>query len=220
MRRHFLFFFLPVALWCGAAHSQTAATVADSEGNTYKTVRIGNRVWMAENLRATRFRTGEPIALVKEDERWMYQSAAARCIYENDSARVMAYGYLYNWFAVNDARGICPLGWHVPTDAEWTQLADALGGNSTAGGKLKDIKLWEFPNADATNSSGFTATGAGIRLFSGHYNLMEQATGFWSSTSGNKLLAWVRYLEYGNGKMTRAYYGKSSGLSCRCVKDE
>ncbi len=215
-------FFFCLLLMCLSlkVNSQTTGIVNDSEGNAYKTVRIGNRLWMAENLRVTRFRNGEPITNVPEDSRWMYQATAAWCSYDNDSAQAKQHGNLYNWHAVSDARGICPQGWHIPSDAEWQQLADALGGNAVAGGKLKSTTLWDFPNAGATNASGFNATGTGIRLYTGNYNLMGFCVVFWSSTSGNKLLAWVRYLEYGNSKFTRTYYGKTSGLSCRCVKDE
>jgi len=189
------------------------------DGNVYKTIRIGTQTWMAENLQVTRFRNGDMIAEVADNKEWETLLAGGWCYYSNDSANGEIHGNLYNWFAVNDARGLCPNGWHMPSDKEWQFLIDFLGGNKIAGGKIKDTNLWNKPNEGATNSSGFTALPAGVRFFKGNFIYLGRYSGFWSSTEGNREFAWLRYLDSGNSKATRLFFGKKNGFSCRCVKD-
>ncbi len=124
-----------------------------------QTVTIGTQVWMSKNLDVAKFRNGDPIPEAKTDEEWykaVKNKQPAWCYYENDPANGAKYGKLYNWYAVNDSRGLAPVGYHIPSDAEWTQLTDYLGGRDVAGGKMKSTTGWKAPNKDASNSSGFS----------------------------------------------------------------
>ena len=124
------------------------STVTDIDGNVYQTVTIGTQEWMAENLKVTHYRNGDPIQLVTDDSSWSNLSTGAYCDYDNDGDNVAVYGRLYNWFAVNDSRAIAPAGWHVATAADWQTLIDILGGDAVAGGKMKEAGTahWLAPN--------------------------------------------------------------------------
>jgi len=146
------------------------ATVTDIDGNTYTTVQIGGQCWMAENLQVEHYLNGDIIPAGLSNSAWQSTTGGAAAVYVNVAANKAAYGLLYNWHAVDDARGLCPTGWHEPADGEWTQLTDFLGGTSVAGGAMKTIGtlsagtgLWLSPNADATNSSGFSGLPGGYR---------------------------------------------------------
>lgn len=147
-------------------------TIRDIDGNTYKTVKIGIQLWMKENLNVSHYRNGDPIPEVKNPTEWINLTTGAWCYYINDSAMGPRYGKLYNWYAVNDPRGLAPTDWHVPSHAEWISLTTYLGGEDVAGGKMKEAGTshWQSPNAGATNSSGFTALPGGYRLSNGAYN--------------------------------------------------
>jgi len=207
-------------------------TMIDIEGNTYLTVKIWNQWWMAENLKVTHYRNGDPTPNVTDPGEWSGLTTGAYCEYNNDNANVDVYGRLYNWYAVNDSRNIAPEGWHVPTDAEWKQLemylgmsqseADATGLRGTdEGGKLKEtgITHWDSPNTGATNESGFAALPGGLRSIDGGFNVMGKYADFWSSTEGSNIYAWNRHLLYDNSQIYRNYYRKQNGFSVRCVKD-
>ena len=131
--------------------------VTDVDGNRYTTVKIGTQVWMVENLKVTRYRNGDPIPNVTDNNSWNVLTTDAYCNYNNDTANVSAYGRLYNWYAVNDNRKIAPTGWHVPSDEEWATLGDFLGGNNIAGGKMKEpgTTHWISPNPVVNQSCGF-----------------------------------------------------------------
>jgi uncharacterized protein (TIGR02145 family) len=143
----------------------TYGIVKDQDGNAYKTVNIGNQVWMAENLRTTKFNDNKTIPLVKDSTAWSNLITPGYCCYDNDAETYLSlYGALYNWYAVNTGK-LCPEGWHVPSDEEWITLRTYLGGEELAGGKMKEsgISHWQSPNAGATNQSGFTAIPGGVR---------------------------------------------------------
>ncbi len=191
-------------------------TVTDFDGNVYQTVTIGEQVWMAENLKATHYRNGDPIPNVADFSEWVWLTTGAYCEYIS----VATYGRLYNWYAVDDSRGLAPEGWHVPTDAEWQTLVDYLGGGSVAGGKMKETGTthWNSPNTGATNESGFSALPGGFRgggIFTG---IGDNAL-FWSSSEANSSDAWYRYLNSFSSEIDRNDTGKPSGFSVRCVKD-
>lgn len=193
---------------CAFGQSATA-TLTDIDGNVYKTVKIGSQVWMAENLKVSRYRNGEAIATAKKNEAWEALTTGAWSFYDNDSAKLKKYGGLYNWYAATDPRGLCPSGWHVPSDAEFYTLAQTLGGDSVAGKKLM-----------ASNGAGFRAPAAGYRFFNGKYNHMDNFTGFWSATEANSVFGWPRFLNFKDDpELHRVFFGKKNGLSCRCIKD-
>jgi uncharacterized protein (TIGR02145 family) len=200
----------------------TNGTVTDKDGNVYKTVTIGTQVWMAENLRTTKYQNGDPIPQVLVNTAWSTPTSGAYCWYNNDAtAKSSGYGALYNWAAVDDNRDIAPKGWHVPSDAEWTVLAKYLGGNAYAGGKLKEplTNHWSDPNAGATNSSGFTALPAGYRNNSGVFGNAGIIGGWWSISEYSKSVAWYRYVDYNTGYIYSVSTYKTCGFSVRCVKD-
>jgi uncharacterized protein (TIGR02145 family) len=202
-------------------------TVTDIDGNVYQTVTIGGQVWMAENLKVTRYCNGDPIPNITSDSDWTSLTTGARCDYDNDADNVPVYGRLYNWYAVDDSRGIAPEGWHVPTDAEWQTLVDYLGGSSVAGGKMKttgtieeETGLWGHPNEGATNESGFSALPGGYRShLDGYFGSLGSDALFWSSTEYSSLSAWTRRLSCYLSGVNRNSYDKQLGFSVRCVRD-
>jgi uncharacterized protein (TIGR02145 family) len=198
-------------------------TLTDYNGNIYNTVQIGTQCWMKENLKARNYRNGASIPLVTDNTTWTGLSTGARCWYNNDSATYAnTYGALYNWFAVDNANGLCPTGWHVPTDAEWTVLTDFLGGSSVAGGPLKETgtAYWNSPNTGATNSSGFTAFPGGFRYnANGNFSNIGNGGYWWSSTAYSTADAWGRILFSFDSDVTRGLSTKKSGFSVRCVRD-
>jgi uncharacterized protein (TIGR02145 family) len=194
----------------------------------YKTVKIGTQVWMAENLYVDKFRNGDLISNIQSDEEWeiaVEERKPAWCFYNNDPANGKIYGKLYNWFAVNDPRGLTPNGWHVPDDAEWTTLTSFLGGEDVAGGRLKEIGLthWKNPNAGATNKSGYTALPGGYRSNYGTYYEIEYKGYWWSSmefaTTSTTTYAWYRYISCDDTNVDRSYYNLPYGFSVRCIRD-
>jgi uncharacterized protein (TIGR02145 family) len=126
---------------------------------------------------------------------------------------------LYNWYAVNDSRGLCPVGWHVPSDAEWTTLTDFLGGEGVAGGKMKSTTGWNSPNTGATNSSGFTGLPGGYRASGGGFGDLGYSGVWWSSSDAGSGSAWDRYLYYNFANAHRDYDDHRFGFSVRCARD-
>ena len=199
----------------------SGTTVTDIDGNVYHTVKIGAQTWMVENLKTTHYNDGTAIPLVTHDTAWGSLTTPGYCWYNNDQATYgSTYGALYNWYAVNTGK-LCPTGWHVATDAEWTQLTDYLGGVWVAGGKMKEAGLshWQSPNTGATNSSGFTAFPGGYRFTDGSFYLLTYYAYFWSSSQLDATYAWHRYLLYGYEYVFSYYYLKTYGFSCRCLQD-
>lgn len=199
-------------------------TVTDFDGNVYNTVTIGTQVWMQENLKTTHYQNGDNIPNVPDNIAWGNLATGGRCYYNNDSvANASVYGVLYNWFTVNDSRSLCPVNWHVPTDAEWTALSDYLGGLSVAGGKMKEIGTahWLDPNIDATNESGFTALPGGYRPHDNGIFEDIRAFGYWwSSTEFNSNSAWDRNIYHASANMYPYYDdGKAYGFSVRCLRN-
>jgi uncharacterized protein (TIGR02145 family) len=203
----------------GDSDSNTSNTVSDVDGNVYQTVTICNQTWTESNLNVSKYRNGDVIPQVQDATQWTNLTTGAWCYYNNDTANGAVYGKLYNWYAVNDPRGLAPQGWHVPTDPEWTQLTNCLGGESVAGGKMKSTgtSLWLSPNIAATNESGFTGFPGGFR--DDAFDLIG-ADGLWFSSSEYSTSdAWCCNLGYYNIDALRINYNKNFGLSVRCVKD-
>jgi uncharacterized protein (TIGR02145 family) len=199
-----------------------AQTVTDADGNIYSTVSIGNQVWLGENLRTTKFSNNDPIAMVLDSAQWPVQTAAAYCYYNNDSSYVNPYGNLYNWYTVNDARNVCPTGYHVPTAAEWADLVSFLGGETVAGGKLKEqgFSHWLSPNTGADNSSNFTALPSGWRANNnGVYENLGYMCYLWASTLQTADDADIILLGHDSPACYASNSVKLTGLPIRCIQN-
>lgn len=204
----------------------TYGTMTDQNGNVYKTITIGSQVWMAENLRATSYRNGTPINNITANGTWPTQTSSAYSTYNNtsDPSKIKIYGNLYNWFAVTDTRNIAPVGWHVPTESEWKTLTTFLGGETVAGGKLKEIGIthWDTPNTGADNASGFTALPGGSRSGStGAFANLGHDGNYWSRTANPANTKYAYYLSLVGyeGSAQIGIFLKPTGLSVRLVKD-
>ena len=203
------------------------------DGYDYATVEIGDQCWFQENLRSEHYLNGDLIPGNQDGSDWSTTAIGLQTYYDNDASNLAAYGRLYNWYAVDDARGLCPSGWHVPTDDEWTTLELHLGmdpsevdnaswrGNAqNLGGQLKEqgTDHWNSPNTGADNSSGFTGLGSGYRS-SGSFSNVRNFGYFWSSSpSGGN--AWFRLLGYSSAGVARpSYYSQRDGFAVRCALD-
>jgi uncharacterized protein (TIGR02145 family) len=192
----------------------------DVDNNDYATVQIGTQTWMAENLKASKYRNGDPIPTGFSDSQWGAATTGACAIYDTNAANNTTYGKLYNWYAVTDSRNLCPAGWHVPSDAEWTALENFLGEPTVAGGKLKSQSdMWNPPNIGATNESGFSALPVGFREPTGIYIGRRELTNFWISTQVNAISARFRQLWTNGGNSGNYQITKNAGFSVRCLKD-
>lgn len=187
----------------------------------YPSVTICSQKWMDKNLDVTTYRNGDTISYVTDPAAWAALITGAWCYYNNDPSTNATYGKLYNWYAVNDTRGLAPAGWHVPSDAEWTTLVTCLGGSSVAGGKMKvtGTTTWASPNTGATNTSGWAGLPGGYRTNDGTFYNVGSNGYWWSSTEANTALAWYRNLYYDFGNITRFSYDKQVGFSVRCLRD-
>jgi uncharacterized protein (TIGR02145 family) len=197
------------------------AQITDVDGNSYDTVRIGTQTWMAENLNVSRFRNGDTIPEAKSDEEWLRageNQQPAWCYYQNDPKNGNVYGKIYNWYAVNDSRGLGPEAWHVATELEWTVLTDYLGGDSIAGATLKSTSGW-LENGSSTNESGFLGLPGGCRSHVGSYYGIGEFGFYWNIPDGYSSLSWSSYLYYGNGSLYVGFYNIGRGFSVRCVKN-
>lgn len=190
-----------------ATPAQNASnTVKDYDGNVYKTVKIGNQVWMAENLRTTRYNDGKLVPYVTDNTEWSNLSTPGYCYYNNDITNKDIYGAFYNWYAVNTGK-LAPKGGHIPTEAEWKVLTDYLGGEGIAGGKLKEI--------------GFAVHGSGQRINDGSFNFLNKLDKYWTTTEGGWHSADVLYhtITKDEPKLNKSSHPKIAGHSVRCIKD-
>lgn len=206
-------------------------TVSDIDGNGYDTVKIGSQIWMVQNLNATHYSNGDPITNITDSAQWYNLTSGAYCNFNNDASIADIFGRLYNAFAILDSRNICPAGWHVPSDAEWTTLETYLG-EANAGGKMKEAgrKHWlnnlsyEDPYKDATNESGYSALPGSSRDLAGHFNNPIGYEGYWWSSTeivlGGPMLK-GRHIIYFTPLLYSQFdfYDKQNGLSVRCIKD-
>ncbi len=201
-------------------NSTPPLTISDIDGNIYKTVTIGTQVWIAENLKTTNYNDGIAIPLVTDDTTWSNLTTPGYCLYNNDSTYINPYAALYNWYTVNTGK-LCPTGWHMPTNAEWTTLINYLGGESIAGGKLKETGTlnWNPPNTGATNESGFSALPGGYRAHDGSFYEIGDGAYFWSSTESDFDNAWYQLLYYYYEEITPNCQIKNHGFSVRCIMD-
>jgi uncharacterized protein (TIGR02145 family) len=214
---------------CGGASKDGTSKDETSKENTIKEVTIGKQVWMSENLNVDKFRNGEIIPEVKSEKEWIsagQNKQPAWCYYNNNPDNGERYGKLYNWYAVNDPRGLAPAGFKVPTDDEWNRLIDFLGGESLAGKSMKSIKFWADIEKDGivrsgngTNESGFSGLPGGSRRFNGDFNHVGSFALWWSSNESSTANAWYRSLYFDEGSANRNEGDKDNGYSVRCLKD-
>jgi len=201
----------------------TPGTVTDADGNIYSAVIIGTQTWMQENLKTTKYNDNTSIPLVTDNTAWSNLSTPGYCYYNNEESTYKnIYGALYNWFTVNTGK-LCPGGWHVPTDAEWTVLTNYLGGESLAGGKMKETGFlhWTSPNTGATNESGLTILAGGYRQVPGNFISILETGAYWSSTYNSPGLdSWFRSFGYLTTEAFRGWGdGNKTGFSVRCIKN-
>jgi len=196
-----------------------ASTVKDIDGNTYSTVQIGAQCWMQSNLKVSKYRNGAAIPTGLSDAVWESTTSSAYAIYANNINNDALYGKLYNLYAVNDVRGLCPTGWHVPTKDEWDKFVSHLGGVEVAGGKMKSTTGWRVPNNEATNESGFTGLPGGSRVSSGKFDYLGSVGVWWSSSEINISDAWALNVGSNDGDVSRFTSDKEYGFSVRCLRD-
>jgi uncharacterized protein (TIGR02145 family) len=211
-------------------------TVTDIDGNVYQTLVIGDQEWMVENLKVTHYRNGDPIPNVTDNDEWANANNGAYCVYANNESNVDTYGYLYNWYAVGDERGLAPEGWHVPTDDEIKQLEMYLGmsqseaddidyrGTNQGSQLAGNAALWvdgALENDPEFGSSGFDLLPGGYRTSSGYFGNLGSYGYVWSATETENYTyyAWVRLLNFSNTQVGRNYFDKRNGFSVRCVRD-
>lgn len=196
----------------------------ERDGKEYGLVKINTQVWMSENLNASTYRNGDSIQHARTSEQWVdaaRKGEGAWCYYDHDPRNAI-YGKLYNWYAVNDSRGLAPTGYHIPSDTEWTLLTDFLGGESVAGQKMKSTSGW--PNGDnGDNSSGFNGLPGGFCSFDGDFKEITLKGFFWSSSDYYDIFndegAWQRFLYNDFNGVNRGIFDKNDGLSVRCLRD-
>lgn len=205
-------------------------TVTDYDGNVYHTVQIGTQIWMVENLKTTHYRNGDGIATMGDMEEWSLYKQGAYCDYNNEKSYVNPYGHLYNYFAIEDSRGLCPEGWHVPTREEYHTLIEYLGGRYEAPNKLKEAGSEHWSSTllttenEGTNESGFTALPGGVLTASGQYSSLGYMAYFWTSEgytsdmSGNPY-GYAQVMSLSNSVFEYNNYHAYMGMSIRCIKD-
>jgi uncharacterized protein (TIGR02145 family) len=217
------------------AFCNTKAQVTAQDGRTYKTIKIGNQEWMAENLNVSTYRNGDSIPHMQEKGKkmtfkmnvgWLTANKGAWCYYETENGIDTTYGKLYNWFVVNDSRELAPKGWHVPTSEDWKQLGEALGGKDSAGSKMKSTYGWE-ENGNGTNESGFEGFPGGLRggEEGGKFFGKGLVSYWWTSTRVVGAFAYYCWLSYSSNTFNYKHNMSNNnakgfiGLSVRCVKD-
>jgi len=192
-------------------------SITDIDNNAYKTIIIGTQTWMAENLKTTHYNNGTAIPFIPDATTWSSSTTPGYCWYKNDS---VVYGALYNWYAAS-AGNICPAGWHVPSDDEWTTLTNFINGDSIAGSKLKEngTTHWLNPNSSSTNEGGFTALPGRYINISGTYGNMNRTGYWWALPEASSVDGYFRLMFYNTKNVSRNNSSKTSGFSVRCIKN-
>jgi uncharacterized protein (TIGR02145 family) len=207
--------------------------VKDIDGNVYHTVVIGKQVWLQENLRTKKYRNGKSIAKNITKAQWSTDKSGACAVYDNDSIKENAFGLLYNWYAIANPAGLCPVGWHVPKDSEWNTMVKYLDDyadttelkrvqSEIAGGELKEIGYahWTTPNTGATGTSNFLGYAGGNKSTDGKCNDVGAYGYWWTATASSAAEAYGRLLSYFNGNIDRFKTSKNLGFSVRCLKNK
>jgi uncharacterized protein (TIGR02145 family) len=202
--------------------AQQYGSLKDSrDGKVYKTVNIGDQVWLAENLNTDCFRNGDLILQAESDEEWQQANdrrQPAWCYFNNDFKNGIKYGKLYNWYAIIDKRGLAPNGWHIPSDSDWRILSNYLGGNNICGLKLKSQNGWQ-DGKNGSNITGFSALPGSFRNIDGSFNHIGKFGYWWSSTDYDSDNAWNRILDFFSNGISTFTLKKDCGMSVRIIKD-
>lgn len=195
--------------------------VVDIDGNTYNSVKLNNQEWTTKNLNVTKYQNGDIIPHVQDATEWAALTTGAWCYYSYQTSNGTAYGKLYNWYAINDSRGLAPTGWHIPTNSDWISLIEFLGGSDEAGGLLKEAGTshWQNPNTGAINSSGIKALPGGYCLADGSFSDITTKGYWWIADNYNLSSAWCAGLYYNTKTITRAPIDKKQGFSVRLIKN-
>jgi uncharacterized protein (TIGR02145 family) len=210
--KHITLFFLIVFFSGSLAPAKGQEVVKDYDENVYKTVKVGSRIWMAENLKVTHYRNGQPIPNIKESKQWDVLTTGAYCDLSNNPANTKAFGLIYNWYITADVRNVCPTGWHVPSDPEWKELTTFLSGEKGPGGVL--------PGSADINQILFRFLPEGFRGYEGEFTgLGYGGGGWWSATEGTSETAFYRGVNYNTAGRQRMEGRKSFGYHIRCIKD-
>jgi uncharacterized protein (TIGR02145 family) len=200
----------------------TYSSLTDIDGNTYRTIQIGTQVWMAENLRVTKYSDGSSIPVVESENTWYYNTEGAYCLYSNGINYGTTFGALYNYYAVDDERNICPTGWHIPTNAEWGVLGTYLGGESVAGTKLREagITHWDYSDTGINNETGFSALPGGCRV-QGFHNIGFSGIWWSSTTQEYNTTVLITGISYSSTYLSvgKEAVNLNAGMSVRCLKD-
>ncbi|MBF0586532.1 fibrobacter succinogenes major paralogous domain-containing protein [Prosthecochloris sp. N3] len=215
------YFSVPLLLF-SLVLSSLAGCGSDTIPSSIESVTIGPQTWMADNLDTGRYRNGDPVRHARTEEEWhdaLSRGEGAWCFYANRETNRTRHGRLYNWYAVNDPRGLAPEGWRIASDHDWQQLTDHLGGALKAGGHLKSPTGWNRPNTGADNSTLFGALPAGSRNCLGSFYGKGRYAYFWTSTQAGRFDAWNRELSSTNSEVRRVKVNKSLGFSVRCIKN-
>lgn len=215
---------LAFAFFMGGAMKVSAQkageTVKDADGNEYKTVVIGSQTWFAENLKTTKYANGNAIPNITGKDQWVNCKSPAYCWYDNNSSNKDEWGALYNWYAINSGN-ICPNGWHVATDADWTTLENKAGGRDKAAAALREegTKHWKEATQNTNNELNFNMIGGGFRNAYGDFTWQKVDAGFWTATGKTPSYAWNRTNYYYDDNLNRHEIQKCFGYSVRCVKN-
>ncbi len=212
---------LGLALMFVGFNTNAQVTMKDGDGKVYGTILTGSTYWIDQNLSTSKYANGDAIANVDDNTAWSLLTTGAWSFYDKSSGNGSTYGKLYNWYAVDDSRGVCPTGWRVPTNTDWNNLGKTLGGDSLAGGKLKQTgtTFWSAPNTAATNQIGFNAMPSGYRGNGGAYGSLTGNAYFWVRESYNGTDAVGRNILYNSKALVTEHNNKLNGFAIRCVKD-
>jgi uncharacterized protein (TIGR02145 family) len=199
---------------------KNSKTVPDNKTKDVGTVRIGTQAWAVANLNVSTFRNGDSIPEARTNKEWVAAGESGKpawCYYNNDPSIGLKYGKLYNWYAVNDPRGLAPAGWALSSDADWAKLINYLGGQGAAGGKMKNDSRWNEGN-NGTNETGFTGFPGGYRVENGAFVNIGNIGIWWSTTEDNLISAIDHYLSQSNS-VGRSNSPKQRGEYVRCIKN-
>lgn len=215
-----LLFALIILTTLNTLSAQDAGILIDRDSNSYKIVKIGNQIWMAENLKTTSLNDGTPIARVTGIPEWAAMSAPGYCWYKNDTTYKEVYGALYNAYAVITNK-LCPAGWHVSTNDDWSELVTYLGGEDVAGGRLKETGTthWSDPNSEASDEAHFKALPGGSRYTNGLFLTIKNMGYWWSPGETNTFNNWYRSIYNRDKSVSRNFIESTNGFSVRCVRD-